>query len=48
MSLVAAEALDRGLLAQHRTPESDTPSIAIASRPGFQPHSRSLAIRLAG
>lgn len=46
LSRAAAEALDRGLLAQHRALESNTPSIAIADRLGFQPHSRSLAIRL--
>ncbi|HEU4454222.1 MAG TPA: GNAT family N-acetyltransferase, partial [Longimicrobium sp.] len=48
LSRVTAEALDRGLLAQHRALESNAPSIAIGDRLGFQPHSRSLAIRLAG
>lgn len=48
VSRIAAEALDRGLLAQYRTLEANTPSIAIAERLGFRPHSRSLSIRLAG
>jgi GNAT superfamily N-acetyltransferase len=47
VSRIAAEALDRGLLAQYRALEENTPSLAIAERLGFRPHSRSLAIRLA-
>jgi RimJ/RimL family protein N-acetyltransferase len=46
VSRIAAEALDRGLLAQYRALEANTPSLAIAERLGFRPHSRSLAIRL--
>lgn len=48
VSWIAAEALDRGLLAQYRTLEANTLSIAIAERLGFRPHSRSLAVRLTG
>ncbi len=47
VSRIAAEALDRGLLAQYRALEANAPSIAIAERLGFRSHSRSLAIRLA-
>jgi RimJ/RimL family protein N-acetyltransferase len=48
VSRVAAEALDRGLLAQYRALEENAPSLAIAARLGFHPHSRSLAVRLRG
>jgi GNAT superfamily N-acetyltransferase len=47
VSRIAAEALDRGLLAQYRALEENTPSIAISERLGFRSHSRSLAVRLA-
>lgn len=46
VSLLAREALDRGLVPQYRALESNTPSIAISDRLGFLPYARSLAIRL--
>lgn len=48
VSRAAAEALDRGLVAQYRTLESNAPSLAIADRLGFRPYARSLAVRLHG
>lgn len=48
VSRVAAEALERGLVAQYRTLESNAPSLAVAQRLGFQPYARSLAVRLRG
>lgn len=47
VSRIATEALERGLLAQYRTLETNAPSLAIADRLGFQPYARSLAVRLA-
>ena len=47
VSRIAAEALERGLLAQYRTLEANASSLAIADRLGFQPYARSLAVRLA-
>jgi predicted GNAT family acetyltransferase len=47
VSRIAAEAVERGLLAQYRTLEANAPSLAIADRLGFQPYARSLAVRLA-
>ncbi|HSU17933.1 GNAT family N-acetyltransferase [Longimicrobium sp.] len=48
VSRIAALALERRLVAQYRTLESNTPSAAIAERLGFVPYARSLAVRLRG
>lgn len=48
VSRVTAHALEAGLVAQYRTLESNTPSLAVAERLGFEPWARSLAIRLRG
>ncbi|HEU4560552.1 MAG TPA: GNAT family N-acetyltransferase [Longimicrobium sp.] len=48
VSRVTQMALERGLLAQYRALESNTPSLAVAVRLGFQPYARSLAVRLRG
>jgi RimJ/RimL family protein N-acetyltransferase len=48
VSLVTTTALERGLLAQYRALESNTPSLAVAERLGFQPYARSVAVRLRG
>ncbi|HEX6749677.1 MAG TPA: GNAT family N-acetyltransferase [Longimicrobium sp.] len=45
VSRIAAEALERGLVPQYRTLESNAPSIAVAARLGFEPYARSLAVR---
>jgi RimJ/RimL family protein N-acetyltransferase len=46
VSRIAAAALERRLVAQVRTLESNVPSLAIAARLGFVPYARSLAVRL--
>jgi RimJ/RimL family protein N-acetyltransferase len=46
VSRIAAEALDRRLIPQCRTLESNAPSVAIAERLGFVPYARSVAVRL--
>jgi len=46
VSRVAALALERKLVAQYGTLESNLPSLAIAERLGFVPYARSLAVRL--
>ena len=38
--------LDPGLMAQYRTLESNTHSMQIARRLGFEPYATSLAVRL--
>lgn len=43
---VAREAIDRGLVVQHRALASNAPSIALAERLGFTLYALSLAIRL--
>jgi GNAT superfamily N-acetyltransferase len=48
VSRIAALALDRRLVPQFRTLETNAPSIAIAERLGFEPYARSLAVRLKG
>jgi len=48
VSHVTAWALELGLLAQYRTLESNTPSVALARRLGFHPCARSVAVRLGG
>jgi RimJ/RimL family protein N-acetyltransferase len=48
VSRVTALALERGLLAQYRTLESNTPSVALAQRLGFHPCARSVAVRVRG
>ena len=48
VSRVTADALGRGLIVQYRALESNTPSVAVAERLGFQPYARSVAVRLGG
>lgn len=48
VSRVTTTALESGLLAQYRTLESNTPSLAVADRLGFQPYARSVVVRLRG
>ncbi len=46
VALAAQRAAERGLLLQYQTLESNTASMAIAARLGFEPWGRSLAVRL--
>jgi GNAT superfamily N-acetyltransferase len=47
-SATTAHALEAGGIAQWQTLETNTPSLAIAKKLGYQPYCRTLAIRLRG